>query len=331
MKVTNTASPLLIIATLLFSPLSVVGEPFNSGTIATAGNSEDCQEYCFTGVCLWLICTPFGCEVETSAQIGHTAPDVVVSSYKEPGENPWSEMRVVLEATAKASVSAQMGALIDLPVYGGGPNYPGRDTSHQEQRGNKSRSLHFKETTVIGSPATAYRDALAATGYVCPTKVEPFFPYFQSEFDALPWRLGIAELLYPQSWIPGAREIGPWPLGTWGSVYPRHGFVTAVEAPKAAAVAAQRAIDIATREQQPHVYFKVDIEESDEKTDRWQMISPVIDDECAPFGVVSEDYSPGRVAEDEAYGFLYWPWYECCEPKPGVLIGVMDTPPICLL
>jgi integrating conjugative element protein (TIGR03756 family) len=326
------ATVLLFIAAISVSSKGR-GEDFTTATVAAASATPGCLEYCLVGVCVYLKCTLFGCSVVTQPQIQHTAPDLVVSSYKETGENPWVEARALLEGTAKASVAAQMGALIDLPIYGGGPNYPARDTSNRPDTGRKSRSVHFKETTVIGNPAAhVAREVLAHTGYVCPSGVLGMFPYFQSELDAMAWRLGVTETFYPETWLPGLREIGPWPLGTWGSVYPRHGFVTAVEPPKAAAVGAQRAVDIATRTGQPHVYVPAPVAASDEDTDRWQMISPTVDAMCRPFGG-AEEYSPGRVSGDEDYGFLYWPLYECCKPPGGgaVLIGIVDTPDICLL
>ena len=55
--------------------------------------------------------------------------------------------------------------------------------------------------------------------------------------------------------IPGLREVGGFPLWTWGSVHPRTGWIVQASEPKAAAVLAQRAADIATRINQPHVYL----------------------------------------------------------------------------
>ena len=64
--------------------------------------------------------------------------------------------------------------------------------------------------------------------------------------DALAWRQEVPEIFYPASLIPGLRELGQWPLHTWGGVYPRTGWTTQAEEPKAAAINAQRAGDIVT-------------------------------------------------------------------------------------
>jgi hypothetical protein len=70
-----------------------------------------------------------------------------------------------------------------------------------------------------------------------------------------PWRWHVPEEVYPQTWIPGIREIGHFPLNTWGSTYPRGGTATQADEAKMAAVIAQRSADIVTRKNQPHVYL----------------------------------------------------------------------------
>ena len=85
------------------------------------------------------------------------------------------------------------------------------------------------------------------------------------------------------------REIGTWPLQTWGSVHPRTGWTTQAEEPKAAAINAQRAGDIVTRTGQTHIYIPISdssssdqkvwppdpLKETDHRTGTWQMLMPV--------------------------------------------------------
>lgn len=89
----------------------------------------------------------------------------------------------------------------------------------------------------------------------CPSQAAPFQPYFQSTIDALAWRTGFPDQLMPDALIPGRREIGNWPTQTWGAVYPRSGFVTQTDEVKASAVAAQRAIDVVTRDGTGHLHL----------------------------------------------------------------------------
>ncbi|WP_200849930.1 TraU family protein, partial [Klebsiella pneumoniae] len=55
----------------------------------------DCLDYRVVGVCYWLLCTPFGCSVKTSVKVRHFIPQVVVSAYRQPGDNPWREVAML--------------------------------------------------------------------------------------------------------------------------------------------------------------------------------------------------------------------------------------------
>jgi integrating conjugative element protein (TIGR03756 family) len=106
-------------------------------------------------------------------------------------------------------------------------------------------------------------------------------------------------MFYPASFIPGLREIGAWPLQTWGGVYPRTGWTVQAEEPKAAAINAQRAGDIVTRTVQTHLYLPIfdssssdqkvwppgPLKETDHRTGTWQMLLPVAESSCGVFGL----------------------------------------------
>ena len=158
-------------------------------------------------------------------------------------------------------------------------------------------------------------------------------------------------LAQPQGVCPttahGLREIGDWPLNTWGSVYPRSGWLLQSDEPKAAAVAAQRVGDIVTRGAEPHVYREVAsggvfessnklvwrpqaLEERNDKTGDWQMLSPVMDTNCETFGANDTasvgGWSGGKLAADGNYAWTLWRPYSCCEVK-GVFLGYVDVLP----
>ena len=134
---------------------------------------------------------------------------------------------------------------------------------------------------------------------------------------------------YPASWVPGLREISQQLGTTWGGVHPRMGFVQSEHPARAAAVAAQRSIDIVTRSNQPHVYHRVPgVNESNEHTDKWQMVSPEQDDICYAFGNPS-DYVFARTDTEEDYVFLHWPELECCPYAKGVVIAKIPAGETC--
>ena len=303
----------------------------NTSAIASAAAAAalDCVDFCWIGVCISVICTPYGCEIDYSPWIEHRSPDYVVSAYKEPGENTWDEMAGALGSSAKAAASGITASFSGLEATGG-PNYVLRQRRNEQLKTGQKRAfsnLHFKEGTVIGSPTALATDLIP---YTCPTKAIPYVPYYQSEYDAFEWRWGIAEKIYPSSWVPGLREISQAPLTTWGGVKPRMGFIKSEHPARAAAVGSQRMIDIATRLYQPHVYYPTFAQhESDEKIDQWQMIYPETDEICYPFGNPL-DYVFERVDPLEQYAFLYWALLDCCPLAKGVVIAQIPTARVCL-
>ena len=299
---------------------------FTSADAVEATTAVDCLDWKIVGVCLKLKCGLFGCRIRTVPWVEHRIPDLVVSAYNEPGDSPWTEARVLYGEPLAAAAGAVFRATAGVPLGGGQSTLtrPGGGTDADSQSGG---NLRFKEISVIGNPATAaFRKWLAdgAVPVACTTRVRPMALYFSSEADAAAWRTGLSEQLYPATWAPGLRTIGSFPLDTWGTVYPRQGHVQQYHDVLAGAVAAQRAVDIATRSGQPHLYSRVPgISESDERTDRWQMIHPRNEKQCRTFGE-DRDYHRSREnvsgPGEGGYGWIYWPLHDCC-PGSGKSIA----------
>src|SRR5687767_6799444 len=74
----------------------------DTGSIMSATLSPACLDYRVVGICSWLQCTPFGCDVRTSVKVRHFVPDAVVSSYANTGDNPWAEIAFLSPANASA-------------------------------------------------------------------------------------------------------------------------------------------------------------------------------------------------------------------------------------
>jgi len=200
----------------------------------------------------------------------------------------------------------------------------------------------FREVDAIGHPMTSLSELAGDFGLLCESQTTPFVPYFQSALDALAWRQEVPEILYPASSIPGLREIGSWPLQTWGGVYPRTGWTTQPEEPKAAAITAQRAGDIVTREGQPHLYIALDgpdvwgqkvwppgpLVEDDAGTGIWQMLAPLADTDCDVFGtndlISDSGWSGGRVDPGGDYVWTLWRPYQCCERRGWWFLADID-------
>lgn len=287
----------------------------------TAEATLACMQWTPVGLCFWLNCTWISCAVESSLKIGHYNPDLVVSSYNELGKNPWNEIRAVLANVQRTVAEGVLGRLNNLPVDSAG----NRSEGGRDQRDHKN--LIFRETDAIGHPALALP---IRASYACESSAQAFTPYFLSGLDALSWRHAMPEAFYLASITPGLREVGSWPLQTWGGVYPRTGWSIQAEEPKAAALTAQRAGDIVTRLRQPHVYQPLldpdsseqrvwppeALREGDATSGYWQMLSPVTDSDCQVFGVNDVNdavsWSGNRVDSEGDYMWNLWRPYQCC-------------------
>ena len=243
---------LAIVLILTITSTSQAGFTTTPQIIAqTTAGALACMRWMPVGMCFWLYCSLSGCRIRTSLKVGHYNPDLVVSTYNELGGNPWAEIRATLGLTQKTAATGLLGSLLPVPIDSAG----NRTEGGSEQRDHKN--LLFRETDAIGHPMNTLAGVVSGTGLLCQSQTTPFFPYFLSGLDALSWRQEVPEIFYPASWIPGLREIGAWPVQTWGSVHPRTGWTTQAEEPKAAAINAQRAGDIVTRTTQPHIYVSL--------------------------------------------------------------------------
>ncbi len=300
----------------------------------TTAAALSCMRWTPIGTCFWLRCTVGGCKVRTSLKVGHYNPDLVVAAYNKLGGNPWVEMRGTLGAAQRAAASGVLGTLLPFPIESGSNR-----TEGARGRGDH-RNLVFRETDAIGHPISTF--SKLAFELICRSQATPLVPYFQSGLDALAWRSPLPESVYPESLLPGQREIGSWPLQSWGSVYPRNGWTTQAEEPKAAAITAQRVGDIVTRAGQAHLYVALSgpkgssqrvwppgpLSEMNARSGSWQMLSPKADSSCAVFG--SNDltgptsWSSGRTADDGEYVWNLWRPYKCCKSRGQWFVYSID-------
>jgi integrating conjugative element protein (TIGR03756 family) len=303
-------------------------------TQTTAG-ALSCMQWLPIGTCFWLRCSLSGCSVRTSIKVGHYNPDLVVSTYNELGGNPWAEIRATLGLAQKAAATGLLGALLPVPIDSAGNRTEG--TSERDHQ-----NLVYRETDAIGHPLSSLSGLVGGVGLLCPSETTSFVPYFQSGLDALSWRQEVPEIFYPASVIPGLRELGTWPLQTWGGVYPRTGWTTQAEEPKAAAINAQRAGDIVTRAAQPHVYVPVTasspsglnvwspgpLVEADNSTGTWQMLVPQPEASCDVFGTNDlaslTGWGGGRVDSEGDYVWNLWRPYKCCRRRGQWLLADID-------
>lgn len=279
-------------------------------TITSSTMSPDCIEYRVVGICYWLLCTWKGCSIKTSVKVRHYVPDAVVTSYIATGDSPWTE-------------TAVMGTGIPGIAEGGGDG-----VTSQVNENNVAR---FKNVDVIGHPLSMFFNV---GGYSCQGAGMPLVPYFLSTLDYVGWRYNVPEVVYPESLVPGMREIGSrTSIDLWGNVYPRGGFSHQADDYKVAAITAQRAGDIVTRRGQPHVYKPLlanrkdgywpagALKENDASTGKWQQLAPVQSQSCKVF---PDNKTLHDQAEDGAYAWTLWRPYSCCKRRGQVFLGSTD-------
>jgi integrating conjugative element protein (TIGR03756 family) len=295
-----------LICLLAISISTSNAKTFSTVNLASTAISADCLDYCVDGACFWLVCSLLGCSVKTTPHINHNLPDFVVSSYNEAGSNSF------LEAQA-----------LDLM-----PNIQG---GHLSTKSNKrvNSNLKFKEVSVIGNPV-AY--AMSQTKYLCSSNIDPFMPYYLSTLDEKMWRSGLTDMFYPSTWIPGMNEVSTDKnqtdkfLKSWGSLYPRIGFLNQTNEVKAASVIAARGLEV-VNEGGARIYQSADCTSQDcmKRNGQWQMVSPIEENACRAFGTESVEALQAKVDDDGQYGWTAWRNYGCCIPGPGIFIGSSIT------
>jgi len=331
----------LLLSAFLVISLTAKAEDISSSEIISSSASLACMQYRIIGLCFWYV---YPYDVEVSLKVGHYNPDLVVSAYNGVGGNPWTEARATsgsIQSSAASAIFSILGGIGASPVAGGGMN---RNSGAGTTNKKSHKNFKFKEVDVVGHPSTLLALVGSNSGYICPSQTFPLYPYFMSTIDGLAWRTGLPESIYPQALIPGMREIGNYPLNTWGAVYPRSGFVTQHSPSKAAAVVSQRAGDIVTRTGQPHVYTPVasgpnmgtngmkvwypqdPLLEGDPKTGKWQMLTPNAETSCGTFGTndlaTTAGWGGGKVSKTGDYAWNLWRPYQCCEIRGAFLYDV---------
>src|SRR5690625_3766976 len=142
-------------------------------TQATMSCTE-CIDWRFSGICFWLKCTWFSCDIETSIRVSHWIPDLVVTSYSG-GDSPFSEMQ---------SLNSDNPSVI----------------SHQTTD-HGDTNADFKKVDVIGNPAILVFDSMAdSSDYFCESCATPYMPYFISDFDRQIGRASCRERVYDSLW-----------------------------------------------------------------------------------------------------------------------------------
>ena len=165
-----------------------------------------------------------------------------------------------------------------------------------------------------------------------PWRHRPAGAVLLSTLDAIGWRHGIPEQVYPEALVPGLREVGGIFSGDmWGT-----SIRAAVPAPDRRLQdggrhrPARRRYHHANRPAPrlpPHARSPKDgywpageLKEGDASTGKWQELTPSLSLNCAVF----PNSGPKTQAVDGDYAWALWRPYSCCQRKGQIFLGSTD-------
>ncbi|MEM9257657.1 MAG: TIGR03756 family integrating conjugative element protein [Pseudomonadota bacterium] len=280
----------------------------STSNILTSGFDVACFDYEVIGACLWMTCTPTGCDFDTSIRVSHNIPEVVATSYPILGQSPWPESEFMVSPTGFAE-------------EGGASDEGGADVREQV--------LKFKNVDILGSPSTAFFLALGTTGSVpvCIPLTFPMNPHFISTLDPN-WRDPVVETPWTMANLFTGISAG---ASRFAGLYPRIGFVKQNHDYKASLVAALRASHI-VRQGGPHVYQSMG---SSNRQGQWPPSSgtPFLWQQLVPYYMgcqylpdiddtlyITDPYA-SRLNQVNGNAWQLWRRYSCCEQKGAVLVA----------
>ena len=297
----------------------------------------DYMHYRLTGMCLWWHCHgPFDCGFEVTPELDEYLPDLLVSVYNGRGNDPIFEMselptsdfstdglayktgNVAFNTVVKSTFSSPITANI-----GNGNAAAEANKSHYD-------ALRTKSVDVIGSPLQLF--------YIRYLMLRPntsfYLPYYISDLDTI-GRLGLAESLRKETWLPG-HYIGGGFLNHWGMEFPRNMNVNVYNDYKASVIVAQRAADIVTNVNTLHTNQSTSnscgtncvvsnvIEEQKDDHEIWQEIYPHdrhIHPGESDLSSVSSMGNDDEQAGKGNYIFVVWRHYQGCVQAEGHLVS----------
>jgi integrating conjugative element protein (TIGR03756 family) len=290
-------------------------------TARTLAALSSCLHYKVKGVCFWEL----DGIITTTAYLEHYLPDVVVSVFNKPDENPWIELRETIDPVGAVTEKTLISAMAHTESGGGQHEF--NDTQQQ--------NTFFKAADVVGNPALM---SLPTESILLPSAASPLNPYFQSMLDSALWR-GFPPQAEPEQayalLFSLTRYIGKDAGAvTWGSAIPFEGKIATSNDGKAAAVIAQRASNLLTTEglsSWGHLYQPLStvcgracdvakIKERDDDT-QFQMIYPVTETTCQVFGKTISFGEEAEVKTQGAYLWVLWRKYNGCIDGMGTYVG----------
>ncbi len=161
------------------------------------------------GVCVWMSWSWLGPSFEATLEMDEFQPDLVVSVFDQPGDDPWWEAKNFFDPVANAGGSTAIQA-----AFGTSLGYGSRDS--MPATGTNDQGMRTYVVDVVGDPF----DYLNLP-WMLRSDTKGYVPYYSSDLDATSDRMGIAEALQINTYNPFDYYVGPSMFSNWGYLYPR--------------------------------------------------------------------------------------------------------------
>ena len=238
-------------------------------------------------------------------------PALLIETVKRPGDTVIESLKPVIADFAAQGTKNLMSGAIGLAV----------PVSSGSNSGKLSGSnLQFNEVHVYEFP---FRDEIMSFIHMqCPDKLPTgSFIKYLSELDSLEWRIGAVEALHPKSIASAASGLicaatgaflDDLCMGFWGATYPRRGFFTHQSEVVASAVAAVRAVSIASLlGSTSHIVLETTGFIPSFESDKLELIYPNPSG-CIKIGQNPISWESGKLSLSGKYLWVYWRRRICC-------------------
>lgn len=238
-------------------------------------------------------------------------PALLIETVKRPGDSVIESLKPVIADMAAQGTKSLMSGLTGLPVA------VSSGSSSSKLTGT---NLQFNEAHVYEFP---FRDEIMSfIDMQCPDKLPTgSFIKYLSELDAVEWRIGAIEALHPKSiasaasgltYVATGAFLDDLCMGFWGATYPRRGFVTHQSEVVGSAIAATRALSIASLlGSTSRIVLETTGFIPSFEADKLELIYPVPSG-CIKIGQHPATWESGKLSPSGKYLWVYWRRRICC-------------------
>lgn len=238
-------------------------------------------------------------------------PALLIETVKRPGDTVIESLKPVIANLAAHGTKNLMSGAIGLAVSVSSGSNSAKLTG---------ANLQFNEAHVYEFP---FRDQIMAfIDMECPDKLPTgSFVKYLSELDSLEWRIGAVEALHPKSIASAASGLtcavtgaflDDLCMGFWGATYPRRGFITHQSEVVGSAVAAVRAVSIASLlGSLSHIVLETTGFIPSFESDKLELIYPNPSG-CIKIGQNPLTWESGKLSASGKYLWVYWRRRICC-------------------